>query len=109
MPTQISTAVFHILLALGEADRHGLGIADWVERKTDGAVELPPGTLYRSLKDLAAREMIEEVDAPKGDADSRRRFYSITPLGRRVVAEEAARLARIVDVARRQNLLPGEA
>lgn len=109
MPAPTSTAVFHILLALGETDRHGLGIADWVERKTEGAVELPPGTLYRSLKDLAARGMIREVEAPPGDADSRRRFYSITSAGRTVVAEEAERLARIVEVARRQRLLPGEA
>ena len=66
MPAPISTPVFHILLALAEADRHGLGIADWVERKTEGVVVLPPGTLYRSLKDMVAQGMIQEVAAPRG-------------------------------------------
>jgi DNA-binding PadR family transcriptional regulator len=101
----LKSPVFHILLALAESDLHGLGIADWVERTTDGAMELGPGTLYRSLKEMTEEGLIREVRAPAG-ADPRRKYYSMTPAGRRRLAAEAARLERLVDVARQWKLLP---
>jgi DNA-binding PadR family transcriptional regulator len=97
--------VFHILLALAEAELHGLGIADEVERATDGAMELGPGTLYRSLKEMAAGGLIRETDAPDADADPRRKYYGITARGRVLLAEEARRLERVVDLARRRSVL----
>jgi DNA-binding PadR family transcriptional regulator len=98
--------VFHILLALAERDRHGLGIADEVERSTGGAVEMGPGTLYRSLREMAEGGLIREVEAPRADADPRRKFYRITNQGRTLVAAEAARFEQIVLLARERNLLP---
>jgi DNA-binding PadR family transcriptional regulator len=97
-------AVFHILLALAGSDLHGLGIADEVEAATGGAVELGPGTLYRSLKEMTANGLIEEVDSP-ADADPRRRYYGITARGRVLLAEEASRMARVVDLARRRSVI----
>lgn len=102
----LKTPVFHILLALSEHDLHGLGIADEVEDATDGVVELGPGTLYRSLKEMAERGLIREVEAPEEDADPRRKYYRITSRGRKVVAAEAGRLERLVEVARARDLLP---
>jgi DNA-binding PadR family transcriptional regulator len=101
----LRTPVFHILLALAGEDLHGLGIADEVERATDGAVELGPGTLYRSLKEMSEAGQIEEVAAPAEDADPRRRYYRITGRGRVLLAEEAGRMARVVDLARRRSVL----
>jgi DNA-binding PadR family transcriptional regulator len=101
--------VFHILLALSERPLHGLGIAEGVEAATDGTVELGPGTLYRSLKEMAAGGLITEVSAPEADADPRRRYYALTERGRRMAQEEAERLERIVGVARARNLLPRRA
>lgn len=98
--------VFHILLALSRADLHGLGIADEVERSTDGAVELGPGTLYRSLKEMAREGLIDEVPAPADDADPRRKYYRVTDEGRRLVGAEAARLASLVRLARERDVLP---
>lgn len=98
--------VFHILLALSRADLHGLGIAAEVERATDGTVELGPGTLYRSLKEMAERGLVREVDAPEKDADPRRKYYAITAEGRTLVSAEAARLARLVRLARDRDVLP---
>lgn len=103
---RLSSPAFHILLALTERDLHGLGIADWVEQATAGAVELGPGTLYRSLKELQQRELIRETNAPGREADPRRKYYAITRTGRGQLAAEAARLERLVEVARRQKLLP---
>ncbi|HEX7117181.1 MAG TPA: PadR family transcriptional regulator [Longimicrobiales bacterium] len=105
----LNPPVFHILLALSERVMHGLGIADWVEATTGGAVELGPGTLYRSLKEMTVRGLIREAAAPEAEADPRRKYYAITAEGRRRVAAEAARLERLVEVARRMRLLPERA
>jgi len=99
-------AVFQILVALARSDLHGLGIADAVDEATGGTMRLGPGTLYRSLKEMAADGLIREVPAPPGEEDPRRRFYSITESGRGVAREEATRLARIVEVARDRLALP---
>ena len=100
--------VFHILLALAGGDLHGLGIAAEVERATDGAVELGPGTLYRSLKEMAEARLIEEVRGREADPDPRRKYYRITAEGRARVSVEAERLERIVDLARERRLLRRE-
>lgn len=99
-------SVFHILLALSTEDRHGLGIAQSVEEATSGDVRLGPGTLYRSLKEMARDGLIEEAVAPKGEDDPRRRFYRISEAGRAAVRLEAGRLERLVEVARESRVLP---
>lgn len=105
----LKTPVFHILLALSERDLHGLGIADEVEAATDGVVELGPGTLYRSLKQMSERGLVREVEPPEEDADPRRKYYRITDRGRDAVSAEAARLEGLVRVARERDLLPERA
>lgn len=109
MHSALRKPVFHILLALAEQELHGLGIADAVERTTDGAIELGPGTLYRSLKEMLDEGLIRETAAPSDDVDPRRRYYAITALGRRQVAAEAARLSHLVELARERHLLPERA
>jgi len=44
--TPLTSAQFHILLTLAEGRRHGYGIMQEILRRTDGAMELGPGTLY---------------------------------------------------------------
>ena len=105
-PTPLRRPVFHILLALSRADLHGLGIAETVERDTDGGVELGPGTLYRSLKEMSEEGLIVEVQAPEEDADPRRKYYRATPAGRRLVRAEAARLQSLVRLAEERKVLP---
>ena len=98
---------FQILLAVADQDRHGLGIMNDVLERTDGAMKLWPGMLYRNLSKLVEEELLVEVDAPS-DAETgggRPRFYHLTPRGRRACAAEAARLARFVDAARRKKLI----
>ena len=102
----VRPAVFHILLALAGDDLHGLGIAKAVAEATEGAVALGPGTLYRSLKEMVRDGFIDEIDAPRAGEDPRRRFYRISDTGRALVQAEAARMARLVDVARENRVLP---
>ena len=101
--------VFHILLALAGRDLHGLGIAAEVEEATQGSVELGPGTLYRSLHEMAEAGLIQEVAAPERAPDPRRKYYRITPAGRERVASEAERMEPIVRLARERRLLPKRA
>ena len=105
-PLPLRPPVFHILLALSRADLHGLGIAEEVERSTDGTVVLGPGTLYRTLKEMTGRELVREVEAPAEDADPRRKYYTITARGRALVSAEASRLADLVRLARERRVLP---
>lgn len=100
---------FHILTALARAPLHGYAIRQEVEARTEGAVRLWPTTLYGLLSDLATQGLIEETPGPGGpDDDPRRRYYSLTAQGRRVLAAEASRLEQLAKLAR-TNLGLGKA
>jgi DNA-binding PadR family transcriptional regulator len=104
----VSPAVFHILLALSDGDRHGYGIMREVEQRSHGKMRMGPGTLYGSIKRMLADGLIEEADErpdPLLDAQ-RRRYYRLTPFGRRVAEAEAQRLDHLVGEARARRLLP---
>src|SRR3974390_1001057 len=104
----LTQPVFHILLALADEERHGYSIMQDVSRQTDDALQLGPGTLYGCLKRMLAAGLVEESDErpdPLLD-DERRRYYRMTPFGRRVVRAEAQRLAGAVTVA--MSKLAGE-
>lgn len=103
----VTPAMFHILLALADNQRHGLGIVHEVEGRTNGTVRLGPGLLYGSIKKLVAAGYIEEPSRrpPPSRDDPRRRYYRITRTGRRVLEAEAARLERLVGVAREKRVL----
>jgi DNA-binding PadR family transcriptional regulator len=103
---QISEQVFHILLSLVEGPRHGYGIIKGVEARTGGAFTLGTGTLYSAIKRMKAKGWLERVSAPETD-DPRRKYYGLTDAGRRVIGDEAARLAVLVGYARTKDLLPG--
>ena len=102
----LKPAVFHILLALSEQHRHGLGIADEVEASTAGSIRLGPGTLYRSLKEMTRDGLVEEAAPPGDGEDPRRKFYRITAAGSALLQSEASRYERIVEVARQRHVLP---
>jgi DNA-binding PadR family transcriptional regulator len=104
----LTPAVFHVLLALSDSERHGYAIAREVADRTDGQVRLGPGTLYGTLTRLLAAKLVDDVepsDTRKGASDDRRRYYRLTPLGRAVARAEARRLADLVSVARAKSLL----
>jgi DNA-binding PadR family transcriptional regulator len=108
-PTRISTAelplapaVFHILLALADGDAHGYRIRAEVIERSNGALKLDPGSLYRLIARLSADGLIDEAPGrPKADEDDeRRRYYRLTPLGKRVLAAETERMAALVAFSR---------
>jgi DNA-binding MarR family transcriptional regulator len=111
MPQEVlplTPPVFHILLALAEEERHGYGIMQDVAQQTGGTLQIGPGTLYGCLKRMLAAGLVEECDERPDPAldDERRRYYKMTPFGRRAVRAEAQRLAGAVTVA--MSRLAGE-
>jgi DNA-binding PadR family transcriptional regulator len=99
----MTAAVLHILLSLAGDDRHGLGIAADVKAFTNGRLSLGPGTLYGTVKRLLEAGLIEDLGSPSGDEDDpRRRYYRITPRGRRALEAETEGLASVLGVARRR-------
>ena len=107
----LSPAVFHILLALADEDRHGYAVMRDIEERTGGVVRVGPGMLYGSIKWLLSDGFIEESvpRRAKPDEDERRRYYRLTASGRELLRAEAARLAAAVSLARARRVLPKKA
>ncbi len=105
----LPTAVFHILIALADRDRHGYSIMQDVAARTGGAVRLSAGTLYSSIRRMLEQGLIEELaDSPDpSSTDERRRYYRLARFGRRVAAAEVTRLNSLVKQARATGLVPG--
>jgi DNA-binding PadR family transcriptional regulator len=102
----LTPAVFHILLALADQDRHGYAIILDIADRTGGAMRLGTGTLYTAISRLLDGGLIEEPDErPDADEDDeRRRYYRLTGFGRDVANAEARRLATLVKMARSRGI-----
>lgn len=101
-------AVFQILVALADQDRHGYAIMQDVAARTDRRMKLSPGTLYGSIKRMLDDGLIVEAEErPDPDEDDeRRRYYRLTRFGREVAQAEADRLATLLRQARAAGLSP---
>src|ERR1700761_2000590 len=106
----LPSAAFQILLSLADADLHGYGIMRQVEEQTGGRVRLGPGTLYSSIQSLLEEGLIEEMNqgVEAGGASERRRYYRLTPSGRKLARAEAERLADLLRIARTKKIFRGE-
>ena len=104
----MSEAMFHVLVALADGDKHGYAIAKEIRRRTGGAVDLGASTLYTSLRRLLGEGVIDETDERPDPAldDERRRYYALTPFGRAVLVAEMERLDAVVADGRAKRLLP---
>ena len=102
---------FHILLAVADDSRHGLGIIQEVAEQTNGQVQVWPGMLYLALKRMTDEGLVAGTDAPEGfvAGGGRPRFYRITPVGRRACRAEADRHLRLVNAARAKRVLGKDA
>jgi|SRR5580692_11035503 DNA-binding PadR family transcriptional regulator len=102
----VGPQVFQILLSLAEADLHGYAIIGDIRRRTHDEMRLTASTLYAALKRLLDQRWIEELKPPPDESDSRRRYYGLTPDGRRAGRAEAVRLEAMAAMARERRWLP---
>jgi len=104
---QLKPQWFQILLALADRELHGLGIMKAVLEQTDGEMRLWPARLYGALSSMVEHGLLEEVEGPVGPAAAtdRRRFYSITDVGRDALAAEVRRLEGYVRAAKQKSVL----
>ncbi len=105
MPSATTPLTYQILLALADADRHGYGIIKEIEGRAGTSVPPSTGALYLALQRMESDGLIAEVRERPLGADARRRYYALSPAGRRQAELESARLANLVAVAREKNLL----
>ncbi|HKV58346.1 MAG TPA: PadR family transcriptional regulator [Ktedonobacteraceae bacterium] len=103
----LTPAVFHILLALADGERHGYSIMQEIAAHTEGKMRIGPTTLYRSIKHMLLDGLIVEADERPDPAldDERRRYYKLTPFGQQVALAETQRLEQALRVARSRSLL----
>src|SRR5688572_2874973 len=101
--TPLSPPVFHILLALADSERHGYGIMQEIDERTNQRVRMGPGTLYGALKRMLDDGWIEELESDSDD--ERRRSYRLTATRRKVARVEAQRLEELVVAAQAKRLL----
>ena len=106
----MSPAMFHVMLALADGEKHGYAILKEIARRTGGEVKLSTGTLYGIIRRLEGEGMIAESrERPEPSLeDERRRYYRLTDFGRRVAAAEAGRLKALVATAKAKRLFEFE-
>ncbi|MEE1009924.1 MAG: PadR family transcriptional regulator [Agathobacter sp.] len=92
----MTETAFLILFCLRKPN-HGYGIIQLVEKMTDGAIRLTPGTMYGSLskmeKDGVIRFLREE---------DKRKIYQITDLGLEVLEIELKRIERLYRITKEE-------
>jgi DNA-binding PadR family transcriptional regulator len=95
-----------VLAMLGDQPLHGYAIRQAIIEHTGGSIEVEAGNLYRHIRRLHAESLIDvEARRPHEDEDERRRYFRLTPLGRRVLAAELERLRALVRFAENRRLI----
>lgn len=90
-----------IVLALVEhRARHGYEISQVIEERSEGAVRFRVASLYPLLYRLERRGWIAGKWVEKA-GQRRRRYYRITPAGRKVLAEQRSGWERFVTAVNR--------
>lgn len=107
----LSPAVFYVLFALAEGQKHGYAIMQEARQLSEEKVRLGPGTLYSTIQRLLEFDLIEETDGTGEPADheSRRRYYKLTRMGKAVLDAEVRHMDSVVRLARKKRLYHGTA
>jgi DNA-binding PadR family transcriptional regulator len=104
----LTPAVFFILFALADGERHGYAVMQQVEVLSDGKFRMGPGTLYTTIQRLLELALIEEI-ANHDEPEGRRRYYKLTGAGRTLWQAEIGRMEAVVRLAQQKKLVPRNA
>ena len=97
-----------VLTMLSAGERHGYGLRQDIVAHTKGRIALEAGNLYRHIRNLQSEGLVDETE-PRlvpGETDERRIYYTLLPLGRRVLAAELMRLRALMRIAEANHVLP---
>ena len=100
--SQLPHVAFSILLALSLRERHGYEIIKQVQEDSNYKINLGPGALYTSIKQLRKQGLITEVT--KAD-DTKRRYYKLSGIGTKALQEELAFYDSALSLARKRMAL----
>ena len=103
----LTPAVFFILLALADGEKHGYAIMQEAAILSDQQIHMGPGTLYTTIQRLLDLSLIVETTDSKSQ-DDRRRYYRLTGAGKALLETEIGRMSAVLRVARQKNLKPLE-
>ena len=104
----LTPAVFFILFALADGEKHGYAIMQQVGVLSADKVRMGPGTLYTTIQRLLGLALIEET-ATRDERDERRRYYRLTRPGKAVLQAEIGRMDAVLRIAQQKRLAPGHA
>lgn len=90
----LTESMFYVLMAFHGGDMCGIDVAEYIEGRTGGRVQLGPATLYTILGKFEKEGYIREVEV-----EGRKRTYSITEKGREAYRQEVKRLWSCVEDA----------
>jgi DNA-binding PadR family transcriptional regulator len=104
----LTPAVFFILFALSDGEKHGYAIMQTVSRISENQFRMGPGTLYTTIQRLLDLDVIEETEGAGGQSDheKRRRYYKLTRTGKAILAADISRMESLVRLARDKRLVP---
>jgi DNA-binding PadR family transcriptional regulator len=104
----LTPAVFFILFALADGEKHGYAIMQNVSRISDNQFRMGPGTLYTTIQRLLDLNLIEETESTgsRSDNESRRRYYKLTRTGKAMLTADIGRMESVVRLARDKKLVP---
>jgi DNA-binding PadR family transcriptional regulator len=104
----LTPAVFFVLFALADGEKHGYVVMQHVAMLSDGKFRMGPGTLYTTIQRLLELSLIEET-ANHDEPESRRRYYSLTGAGKALLHVEFNRMDALLRLAHQKKLVPRNA
>ena len=99
----LSPAIFFVLFALADGEKHGYLVMQEVKVLSDGKLQMGPATLYTTIQKLADQSLIEEVE---NDSQDRRRSYRLTRTGRHLLNAEFSRQNEVLLLAKARKVFP---
>ena len=104
----LTPAVFFILFALADGEKHGYAIMQQTNKLSEGTFRMGPGTLYTTIQRLLDFALIEEFsgNSEADSRDSRRRYYRLTRQGKTLLDLEINRMGAVLRLASEKRLWP---
>jgi len=103
----LTPAVFFVLFALADGEKHGYAVMQHVAVLSEGKFRMGPGTLYTTIQRLLEISLIQEI--VNHQPESRRRYYKLTGAGSALLQVEFSRMDAVLRLAHQKKLVPRNA